>query len=199
VFESILRVIFGVISVALLIGAFVGAEGFEDSDSESAMLPPCSVDEGLPFIDDDEVTCYWGMSEEILELPSEIDLAEVLISVQWEKSNVWIGIAEASEASKCTQKDGYYECEKFAIDLVAGGEASDGGFMWNATSGDYRFVAGGDDVQSLQQFEVEWKYEATLPQSTAWPLVGLGILFAVFAALGPKRVWEWVSDLILVA
>ena len=78
-FESILRVIFGVISVALLIGAFVGAEGFEDSDSESAMLPPCSVDEGLPFIDDDEVTCYWGMSEEILELPSEIDLAEVLI------------------------------------------------------------------------------------------------------------------------
>ena len=71
--------------------------------------------------------------------------------------------------------------------------------MWDATSGDYRFVAGGDDVQSLQQFEVKWKYEAALPQSTAWPLVGLGILFAMFTALGPKRVWDWALDLILVA
>ena len=31
-----------------------------DAGEETAMLPPCDVDEGLPFIDDDEVTCYWG-------------------------------------------------------------------------------------------------------------------------------------------
>ena len=34
-----------------------------DAGEENAMLPPCDVDEGLPFIDDDEVTCYWGMSK----------------------------------------------------------------------------------------------------------------------------------------
>ena len=39
-----------------------------DSGEETAMLPPCDVDEGLPFIDDDEVTCYWGMSEDVVEL-----------------------------------------------------------------------------------------------------------------------------------
>lgn len=194
--ESILRGIFGVISVALLIGAFVGSEGFEDSDSESAMLPPCSVDEGLPFIDDDEVTCYWGMSEEILELNSEVDLADVSVDVSWTKSGVWIGIAEASEAEKCTQRDGYYECEKFAVELVAGGESANGAFNWDASSGDYRFVAGGDDVQSLQQFDVEWQYEATLPSTTAWPLFGIGILLALMAAAGPKRFFVIVTDLL---
>ena len=155
------------LSIALLIGAFVGTDGISDGSSEKAMLPPCSVDEGLPLIDDDEVTCYWGMSEEILELNKEVDLADVSVDVSWTKSGVWIGIAEASEAEKCTQRDGYYECEKFAVDLVAGGEAANGGFNWDASSGDYRFVAGGDDVQSLQQFEVEITTPSDIPRAAA--------------------------------
>ena len=32
----------------------------EDGATEKAMLPPCDVEEGLPFIENDEVTCYWG-------------------------------------------------------------------------------------------------------------------------------------------
>lgn len=190
------RILLALLSIALLIGAFIGTDGVSDGSKEQAMLPPCSVDEGLPLIDDDEVTCYWGMSEEILELNKEVDLADVSVDVSWTKSGVWIGIAEASEAEKCTQRDGYYECEKFAVDLVAGGESANGGFNWNAASGDYRFVAGGDDVQSLQQFEVEWQYEASLPSSTAWPLVAVGVFFAFLAAFGPKRTFNAIFDLI---
>jgi hypothetical protein len=190
------RIVLALLSIGLLIGAFVGTDGISDGGAEKAMLPPCSVDEGLPLIDDDEVTCYWGMSEEILELNKEVDLADVSVDVSWTKSGVWIGIAEASEAEKCTQRDGYYECEKFAVDLVAGGESANGGFNWDASSGDYRFVAGGDDVQSLQQFDVEWQYEASLPSSTAWPLVGVGVLLAIIAAFGPKRTLDMISDLV---
>lgn len=193
---AIVRIVLALLSIGLLIGAFVGTDGISDGSAEKAMLPPCSVDEGLPLIDDDEVTCYWGMSEEILELNSEVDLADVSVDVSWTKSGVWIGIAEASEAEKCTQRDGYYECEKFAVELVAGGESANGAFNWDASSGDYRFVAGGDDVQSLQQFDVEWQYEATLPSTTAWPLFGIGILFAFMAAAGPKRFFVIVTDLL---
>ena len=43
-----------------------------DSDTVDAMLPPCTVEEdGLPFVGDEEITCYWGMSGEILEIPGE--------------------------------------------------------------------------------------------------------------------------------
>ena len=82
------------------------------------------------------------------------------------------------------------------MDLVAGGESANGGSNWDASSGDYRFVAGGDDVQSLQQFDVEWQYEASLPSSTAWPLVGVGVLLAFIAAFGPKRTLDMISDLV---
>ena len=182
--ERVLRIAAALIGVALIVGSFVGSEGFSDGARQNAMLPPCTVEEGLPFVQDDEVTCYWGMSAEVLELDSEVDLANVLVDISWEKSGVWIGIAEASEASKCTEKDGYYECEKGVVDLVAGGGNSNGQFSWEASSGDYRFVAGGDDVQSLQQFDVEWSFEATLPQSTSWGMVVAGGLLCALAFLG---------------
>ncbi|MDA7845939.1 hypothetical protein N9A87_02690 [Euryarchaeota archaeon] len=186
--ERVLRIACALIGVALIVGSFIGSEGFTDGATQEAMLPPCDVEEGLPFVQDDEVTCYWGMSAEILELDKEVDLATVLVDISWIKSGVWIGIAEASEASKCTEKDGYYQCEKGAIDLVAGGENSNGQFTWNASSGDYRFVAGGDDVQSLQQFDVTWNFEATLPQSTSWGLVVVGGLLCGLALMGKAGV-----------
>jgi hypothetical protein len=186
--ERIIRVVCAILAVGLIIGAFVGSEGMTDGETQSAMLPPCTVEEGLPFVEDDEVTCYWGMSGEVLALGNEVDLADVSVDIQWAKNGVWIGIAEASEAAKCTEKDGYYECEKYAIDLIAGGENSDGAFTWKASSGDYRFVAGGDDVQTLQQFDVEWSYEATLPQSTAWPLLIIGGVLGLYALLGRSGV-----------
>ena len=156
--SNILRGLSVLLAVGLIIGAFIGSEGLADEATQNAMLPPCTVEEGLPFVQDDEVTCYWGMSEETLLLDEEIDLAEVSVEFTWEKSGVWIGIAEATEASKCTERDGYYECDKYAVDLIAGGETSNGQFTWKASSGEYRFVAGGDDAQSLQQFEVDWNY-----------------------------------------
>ena len=70
-----------------------------DTGEETAMLPPCDVDEGLPFIDDDEVTCYWGMSEDIVELVKAVDSVDVTVDVTWEKDGVWVGAARATEAN----------------------------------------------------------------------------------------------------
>jgi hypothetical protein len=168
-----------------------------DAGEENAMLPPCDVDEGLPFIDDDEVTCYWGMSEDIVELVKAVDSVDVTIDVSWEKDGVWVGVARASEASKCTLRDGYYECPQNGVDLLAGGPSSNGGFSWTASSGDVRFVVGGDDSQQLQQFDVAWEYDATLPGSGNIWFLALGVVGLAYAVIGPRRVIDWVSDAVL--
>ena len=190
----VFRAVFGLIAAGLILGAFIGSDGLSDSATQTAMLPPCTVEDGIPFIQEEEVTCYWGMSGETLLLDKEVDLAEVSVEFTWEKSGVWIGVAEASEASKCTEKDGYYECEKFAVDLVAGGENSNGQFTWKASSGEYRFVAGGDDVQSLQQFNVDWNYDAVLPQTTTWSMVFIGAVLGLFTLLGWKKTAMLLED-----
>ncbi|MGB2275461.1 MAG: hypothetical protein ACPH5S_00635 [Candidatus Poseidoniaceae archaeon] len=170
-----------------------------DQGEETAMLPPCDVDEGLPFIDDDEVTCYWGMSEDVVELIKAVDSVDVTIDVAWEKDGVWVGVARASEASKCTLRDGYYECPQNGVDLLAGGPSADGGFSWTASSGDVRFVVGGDDSQQLQQFNVAWSYDASLPEGTGnlWFLL-IGILGLVYAVVGPQRIFDWGTDALLL-
>ena len=57
---NILRGLSVLLAVGLIIGAFIGSEGLADEATQNAMLPPCTVEEGLPFVQDDEVTCYWG-------------------------------------------------------------------------------------------------------------------------------------------
>ena len=168
-----------------------------DAGEENAMLPPCDVDEGLPFIDDDEVTCYWGMSEETVVLVKAVDSVDVTIDVSWEKDGVWVGVARASEASKCTLRDGYYECPQNGVDLLAGGPSAEGGFSWTASSGDVRFVVGGEDSQQLQQFDVAWEYDATLPGSGNIWFLALGVVGLAYAVIGPRRVIDWVSDAVL--
>ena len=75
-------------------------------------------------------------------------------------------------------------------------DLSDNSFVWNAESGEYRFVAGGDDTQSLQQFEVNWEYEATLDTSSTLYIV-TGIVFGIYAALGIggfKRILKFKTE-----
>ena len=151
-----------------------------DSDTVDAMLPPCEVEnDGLPFVGDEEITCYWGMSGEILEIPSEAIAADVDVDIIWEKTGVWIGIADASEASKCELQDDYYECEKDSINMIAGGPTSNGEIIWQPIPGEYRFVAGGDDSQTLQQFDVDWSYQASLKSIFAISLLLTGLGLAI--------------------
>lgn len=194
------RIIAAVVGLVMLgLFFFTPPTLLSDAGEETAMLPPCDVDEGLPFVQDDEVTCYWGMSEDVVALPGAVDSVDVRIDVSWEKNGVWVGVARASEASKCTLRDGYYECPQEGVDLLAGGPSSNGAFTWTASSGDVRFVVGGDDSQQLQQFGVDWSYEASLPYATGslWFLI-LGITAVFYAVLGPRRLVSWVEDLILV-
>jgi hypothetical protein len=146
------------------------------------MLPPCTVEEGLPVVGEDEVTCYWGMSGEILEIPSEAIAADVDVQISWQKSGVWIGIAEASEAEKCVLKTDYYECDKDSVTLIAGGPTSNGEIIWNPSPGEYRFVAGGDDTQTLQQFSVDWEYEASLKSGLAITMMVIGGVLLIIGA-----------------
>ena len=95
----------GIIGLLLIAGAGLAlSKDLSDSDTVDAMLPDCQIeddDQDFPFPGNDEVTCYWGMSGEVLEIPSEAIAANVDVEITWSKSGVWIGIAEASEASKC--------------------------------------------------------------------------------------------------
>ena len=154
-----------------------------DADTVEAMLPPCTVEDGVPFVGEDEVTCYWGMSGEVLEIPAEAIAANVDVEISWTKSGVWIGIAEASEADKCELKGDYYECQKESVNMIAGGPSSNGKITWQPVPGEYRFVAGGDDSQTLQQFDVDWNYEASLKSTLAISLLFVGLSLAATGAV----------------
>ncbi len=158
-------------------------QNLSDADTVDAMLPPCTVEDGVPFVGEDEVTCYWGMSGEVLEIPSEAIAANVDVEISWSKSGVWIGIAEASEASKCELKGDYYECQKESVNMIAGGPNSDGVITWQPVPGEYRFVAGGDDTQTLQQFDVDWTYQASLKSTLAIGLLLVGLMLTISGAI----------------
>ena len=154
-----------------------------EADTVEAMLPPCTVENGVPFVGEDEVTCYWGMSGEVLEIPAEAIAANVDVEISWTKSGVWIGIAEASEAEKCELKGDYYECQKESVNMIAGGPSSNGKITWQPVPGEYRFVAGADDSQTLQQFDVDWNYEASLKSTLAISLLFVGLSLAATGAV----------------
>ena len=180
-----LRIGAGIIAVIMAVGAFIGIEGISDSANETATIPPCSYDPGLlPLLSDDEVTCYWGMSEDILTIPDEAVAADVDVIVAWQKNNVWIGVAAAGQAEGCEDKGSYYQCEKESVAMVAGGPNSNGQLDWSPSPGDYRFVAGGDDSEQLKSFSVSWSYEAGLRWGLALPLFLISGCLGLLAILG---------------
>ena len=182
--EKYIRITASIIGSILLIISLVGMNNeLVESDSVDAMLPPCTVDDGMPWPGDEEVTCYWGMSVEIVEIPAEAIAADVVVDISWVKDGVWIGIAEADQIENCELKNDYYECAKNSVTLIEGGDTSDGEIQWTPEPGEYRFVAGGEDSQSLQQFSVDWGYEATLKSGVTTPLllIGIGLLsYSIF-------------------
>jgi len=182
--KKIIFVAMTIIGLLVVIFSSLGiTQELSDSDTVDAMLPPCTVEDGLPFVGEDEVTCYWGMSGEVLEIPSEAIAADVDVEISWIKSGVWIGIAEASEADKCELKGDYYECDKESVNLIAGGPSSNGEITWQPIPGEYRFVAGGDDTQTLQQFDVDWNYQASLKSGLAIMLLFVGLSMSVAGAV----------------
>jgi len=182
--KKIVFVAMTIIGLLVVIFSSLGiTQELSDSDTVDAMLPPCTVEDGLPFVGEDDVTCYWGMSGEVLEIPSEAIAADVDVEISWIKSGVWIGIAEASEADKCELKGDYYECEKESVNLIAGGPSSNGEITWQPIPGEYRFVAGGDDTQTLQQFDVDWNYQASLKSGLAIMLLFVGLSMSVAGAV----------------
>ena len=182
--KKIIFVAMTIIGLLVVIFSSLGiTQELSDSDTVDAMLPPCTVEDGLPFVGEDDVTCYWGMSGEVLEIPSEAIAADVDVEISWIKSGVWIGIAEASEADKCELKGDYYECDKESVNLIAGGPSSNGEITWQPIPGEYRFVAGGDDTQTLQQFDVDWNYQASLKSGLAIMLLLVGLSMSVAGAV----------------
>jgi len=190
-----IRIGAGVLAVILAIGAYVGIEGISDSAEETATIPPCSIDEGIFIIGEDEMTCYWGMSADILNIPDEAAAADVKVAITWQKNNVWIAIAEAGQTDNCEDKGSYFRCDKDSVTLLAGGPNSAGQLQWSPTPGDYRFVAGGDDSEQLKSFSVFWSYEAGLRWGLAVPLFLLAGCLGILAAVGiPIRDSEEVED-----
>ena len=183
--QAYIRIGAGILAVIIAISAFVGIEGISDSAEETATIPPCSIEEAFPPIfGESEMTCYWGMSGDILKIPDEVAAADVEVAIAWQKNNVWIGIAEAGQSDNCEDEGSYFRCEKDSISMVAGGPNSGGQLQWSPTPGEYRFVAGGDDSEQLKSFAVSWSYEAGLRWGLAVPLFMLAGCFGILAALG---------------
>ena len=186
--EKYFRIAAAIIGSILILVSFLGMNNeMAESDSVETMLPPCTIDDGLPLIPgDEEVTCYWGMSVEIVEIPAEAIAADVVVDISWAEDGVWIGISEADQVENCELKNDYYECAKNSVTLIEGGDSSNGEIQWTPEPGEYRFVAGGDDSQSLQQFSVDWEYEATLKSGITTPLllIGMGLLsYSIFRGI----------------
>ena len=75
---------FTVIGVLMIIFSSLGiTQDLSDADTVDAMLPPCTVEDGLPLVGDEETKCYWGMSGEVLEIPSEAIAADVDVEIIW--------------------------------------------------------------------------------------------------------------------
>ena len=178
--KKLIFILIGVFGLLILLfSGFLITNNLSGGGDVNAMLPPCTVEEGFPILNDDEVTCYWGMSKDILEIPDEVIAANVDVNIKWEKDNVWIGIAEANEVDKCELKGEYYECPKDSINILIGGSSSNGEIIWNPEPGEYRFVVGGDDVQTLQQFNVEWGYNVSIKSGLAMVLMVVGGILLV--------------------
>ncbi|GIR00005.1 MAG: hypothetical protein CM15mP8_2020 [Methanobacteriota archaeon] len=57
-----------IVGVLMVIFSSLGiTQNLNDADTVDAMLPPCTVEEGVPFVGEDEVTFFGGMSGEVLE------------------------------------------------------------------------------------------------------------------------------------
>ena len=184
--EKYFRIAAGIIGFILVLLSVIGMNAeLADSDSVETMLPPCDLDEGMPWPGDEELICYWGMSVEVLEIPAEAIAADVIVDISCDKQDVWIGIADADQISNCDLDDSgeYYKCDKDSVTLIEGGQNSNGQINWSPEPGEYRFVAGGEDSQSLQQFSVEWEYEAMLKGGVAIPLLLIGtalVFYSIF-------------------
>ena len=50
----------------------------------------------------------------------------------------------------------------------------------------------------MQQFEVTWEYEATLPGSGNIWFLAFGIVALIYAVLGPRLIIEWITDAFLM-
>ena len=87
--KKIIAIGIALVGILLIVFSSFGmTQELSDSDVVDAMLPPCTVEDGLPLVGDDEVTCYWGMSVEVLEIPKEAVAANVDVEITWEKSGV---------------------------------------------------------------------------------------------------------------
>ena len=87
--KKIIFVAMTIIGLLVVIFSSLGiTQELSDSDTVDAMLPPCTVEDGLPFVGEDDVTCYWGMSGEVLEIPSEAIAADVDVVHCWMSGSV---------------------------------------------------------------------------------------------------------------
>ena len=65
-----------------------------------------------------------------------------------------------------------------------------GKLEWNPEPGEYRFVAGGEDSQTMQQFNVDWSYSASLKSGFAIGAMILGNNIVDSAAYFISKSWN---------
>ena len=162
-------------SVILLVAIFAGFIGFSGEGSESMDVPSCST--GLGGLD---ICDNSAMLEQNIPIPDVVNgILIASFGIQWDAPDAWIGIVDASEASKCTDSgEGYLLCDTEDLVFVEGGPESSGEIDWILSGGDYRFVAGNSLTSSTQDININYEYDVILTSSIAWfiALVGIGLI-----------------------
>ena len=162
-------------SVILLVAIFTGFIGFSGEGSESMEVPSCST--GISGLD---ICDKSAMLQQNIPIPNAVNgILVASFGIQWDTPDAWIGIVDASEASKCTDSgDGYLLCDTEDLAFIEGGPDSSGEIDWKLSGGDYRFVAGNSLTSSAQETNINYEYDVILTSSIAWliALIGIGLI-----------------------
>lgn len=145
----------------LLFVTVLGLIGYSGEDRTEIPVVPCSTDPLNP------TTCYAGMTQQDLEVPSQFSVLTIDIEMRWAQGeSTWVGVIPASDATQCPpDEDGLTSCEASDLHFIAGGpESEQGVFSWRLDPGEYRLGTGStsSEANPIAGNIVEYEFSARL-------------------------------------
>ena len=170
---KVMWILSGVIFLAA--SGYSGLVGYDDTGSTDVEIPSCSVAE-LELENACDKSLMLDAEGEIPEFAMSVIDIEIL--AEWDLTDVWLGVVEESEASKCTETtDGLLLCDTDDLVFYAGGPDTDGSLEWEVGEGKYRFVGGSSVASSGQTAHIVYNYNihASTLVASVLGLVGVGM------------------------
>ena len=145
----------------LLLVTVLGLIGYSAEEQTEIPVVPCPTNPAEP------TTCYAGMTQQNLKVPSQFSVLIIDIEMRWAQSeSTWVGVIPASDATECPpNEDGLTNCEAKDLHFIAGGpESEQGKFSWRLVPGEYRLGTGSTSPEAdpISGNIVEYEYSVRL-------------------------------------